>query len=66
MQKVLNLVQVGFSSARPKLHIFEKGGRHSMSGIRATIYGATGFVGPYIGSQLGSIGSEIVFPHQHW
>ena len=31
------------------LHIYDKGSLNSISGIRATIFGATGFMGPYIG-----------------
>jgi len=38
---------------------------NSISGIRATIFGATGFVGPYIGQQLGKIGSDLIFPHKN-
>jgi NADH dehydrogenase (ubiquinone) 1 alpha subcomplex subunit 9 len=52
------------------LHIFE-GDRHSVSGVRATIFGATGFIGnlkkigPYAGAILGYIGSDLIFPHNH-
>ena len=45
--------------------MFDKLGRHSISGIRATIFGATGFAGPYIGTALGMIGSDLLFPHNH-
>jgi NADH dehydrogenase (ubiquinone) 1 alpha subcomplex subunit 9 len=48
-----------------RLQIFDQGGRHSVSGIRATIFGATGFMGPYIGSAIGYIGSDLIFPHDH-
>ena len=44
-----------------KLHIYE-GNRNSMSGIRATIFGATGTSGSFIGSKLGYISSDLVFP----
>lgn len=44
-----------------KLHIYE-GGRNSISGIRATIFGATGTVGSFVGSKLGYISSDVVFP----
>ena len=47
------------------LHIYERGGRYSVSGIRATIFGATGFLGPYMGAILGYIGSDLLFPHNH-
>lgn len=46
------------------MHIFE-GDRHSVSGVRATIFGATGFIGPYAGAILGYIGSDLIFPHNH-
>ena len=48
-----------------RLQIFDQGGRVSSSGIRATIFGATGFMGPYIGSAIGYIGSDLIFPHSH-
>jgi len=63
MQRIV--IRYGFSLARPKLHIYDKGGRHTMSGIRATVYGATGFSGVHIGGMLGRIGSELIFPNCH-
>jgi len=48
-----------------RLHIYDQGGRNSISGIRATVFGATGFLGPYIGASMGYIGSDIVYPHNH-
>ena len=47
------------------MHVHDKGGRLSNSGIRATIFGATGFMGPYAGAILGYIGSDLIFPHNH-
>lgn len=44
-----------------KLHIYE-GGRNSISGIRATMFGATGHIGSYVGAKLGYISSDLVFP----
>ena len=44
-----------------KLHIYE-GGRNSISGIRATVFGATGSVGSYVGAKLGYISSDVIFP----
>lgn len=38
------------------------GGRHSISGIKATVFGSTGFVGRYVVSQLGRIGSSVTMP----
>ncbi|CAD8065357.1 unnamed protein product [Paramecium primaurelia] len=63
MQKVLKF-NFGVLQ-RPKLHIFDKGGKHTPSGIRATIHGGTSFSGIYMGGILGNIGSELIFPHNH-
>nr|XP_015820923.2 NADH dehydrogenase [ubiquinone] 1 alpha subcomplex subunit 9, mitochondrial [Nothobranchius furzeri] len=39
-----------------------KGGRSSCSGIAATVFGATGFLGRYVVNKLGRIGSQVVVP----
>lgn len=54
-----------YQNYQQRLQIFDQGGRGSISGIRATIFGATGFLGPYVGSALGYIGSDLIFPHNH-
>lgn len=53
------------SYTNKRLHVYDGGNRQSISGIRATIYGATGFLGPYIGAALGQISSDVVYPHCH-
>mmetsp|Transcript_7135 Transcript_7135/g.21767 ORF Transcript_7135/g.21767 Transcript_7135/m.21767 type:complete len:371 (+) Transcript_7135:178-1290(+) len=38
------------------------GGRSSVSGIVATVFGCTGFIGHYAVNQLGRIGSQVICP----
>lgn len=58
-----HIVQRGYRPQR--LQIYDQGGRNSISGIRATLFGATGFMGPYMGAVIGYIGSDVIFPHCH-
>eukprot|EP00239_Pterosperma_sp_CCMP1384_P007743 CAMPEP_0197847278 /NCGR_PEP_ID=MMETSP1438-20131217/5685_1 /TAXON_ID=1461541 /ORGANISM="Pterosperma sp., Strain CCMP1384" /LENGTH=394 /DNA_ID=CAMNT_0043459153 /DNA_START=66 /DNA_END=1250 /DNA_ORIENTATION=+ len=38
------------------------GGRSSVSGITATVFGSTGFLGRYVITEIGRIGSQVVMP----
>ena len=58
------LVQ-GFKESK-HIQITEMTGINSNSGIRATIFGGTGFLAKSIGSSLGKIGSDIVYPSKNF
>lgn len=40
------------------------GGRQSVSGITATVFGSTGFMGRYVVNRLGRVGSQVVLPYR--
>lgn len=41
-----------------------KGGRSSVSGVRATVFGCSGFVGRYVVNRLGRLGTQCVLPYR--
>ena len=53
-----------FISATALSSTVRPGGRQSYSGITATVYGATGFLGRYVVHNLGRIGSQVVVPYR--
>ena len=40
------------------------GGRSSVSGITATIFGCSGFLGRYVANAIGNTGGQLVLPHR--
>jgi len=44
--------------------VYERGGRNSISGINATVFGASSSLGLTIGSKLTSIGSTAIYPYR--
>ncbi|KAJ1467979.1 hypothetical protein T484DRAFT_1856951 [Baffinella frigidus] len=41
-----------------------EGGRSSVSGVTATVFGCTGALGRYVVNKLGRVGSAVVVPHR--
>lgn len=48
-----------------RLHVYDKGGRNSISGINATVFGASGVLGMATGSMLTRVGSTCIYPYRH-
>jgi len=44
--------------------VLRGGGRSSVSGVVASVFGATGFMGRYVVNRLGWIGSQVVVPYR--
>jgi len=41
-----------------------EGGRSSVSGVTATVFGCTGALGRYVVNKLGRVGTHVVVPHR--
>mgnify|MGYP006175215465 CR=1 FL=1 len=48
-----------------RLHVYDRGGRNSNSGVNATIFGGSGVLGMVTGSALTSIGSTCIYPYRN-
>lgn len=46
-------------------HFDLSGGRMSVSGIVATVFGCTGVLGHYVVNELGKHGSQVVTPYRY-
>ena len=47
-----------------RVHVYDKGGRNSVSGVNATVFGASSQLGMTIGSTLTSFGSTCIYPYR--
>lgn len=51
-------------AALPMTQIKLTGGRSSFSGVKACVFGGTGFLGKYVINRLGKVGSRVVVPYR--
>ena len=47
-----------------RLHVYDRGGRNSNSGVNATVFGGSSVLGMTVGSALTSIGSTCIYPYR--
>ena len=50
--------------ALPMTQVKLTGGRSSVSGIKAAVFGGSGFLGKYVVNRLGKIGTRVVVPYR--
>ena len=48
-----------------RLHVYDQGGRNSISGIRATVFGNSSTLGTALCSSLTSMGSQCIYPYRN-
>ena len=48
-----------------RLHVYDQGGRNSISGINATLFGASSVLGMVTGNMLTRIGSTVIYPYRN-
>jgi len=47
-----------------RLHVYDQGGRNSISGINATVFGASSVLGMATGTMLTRVGSTVIYPYR--
>lgn len=47
-----------------RLHVYDKGLRNSISGIKATVFGGTSVLGTVVGASLTRMGSQCTYPYR--
>ena len=67
----IQMQQAGMIVAAPKryyqlqrLHVYDQGGRNSISGINATVFGASSILGMATGTMLTRMGSTVIYPYR--
>ena len=47
-----------------RLHVYDKGGRNSISGIEGCVFGGTSALGNMVGAGLTKMGSPCIYPYR--
>eukprot|EP00351_Strombidinopsis_sp_SopsisLIS2011_P002760 CAMPEP_0116886598 /NCGR_PEP_ID=MMETSP0463-20121206/20519_1 /TAXON_ID=181622 /ORGANISM="Strombidinopsis sp, Strain SopsisLIS2011" /LENGTH=211 /DNA_ID=CAMNT_0004547321 /DNA_START=57 /DNA_END=692 /DNA_ORIENTATION=+ len=53
-----------YYTSSKRLHIYDQGGRNSLSGIQATLFGGTSALGSTLGGSLTRIGTQCIYPYR--
>lgn len=61
-KEVTKTVKRGYELQR--LHVYDQGGKNSLSGVKATVFGGTSPTGAVIGASLSLKGGVCVYPHR--